>query len=166
MRMAPPSKRRRAPVVVAYVTFAFCGAAMAQPMNHAHHAVHLGAGVMPFDIARSVHVFKATNDGGSMEVVSRDGDAAQISLIRRHLQREAAAFAKGDYSDPAAIHGAAMPGLDELETGADRIRVQFTPTRRGANLRFSSDDPRLVAAIHAWFAAQTHDHGPDAVTRP
>jgi hypothetical protein len=138
----------------------------AQIVDHSHHASHLGAGVMPFDLARSLHIFKPAEDGGSMKVLSRDGDADQIAAIRRHLRREAKAFAKGDYSDPAAIHGAAMPGLSAMEAGAGRIDVEYVSTLRGAELCFSTRDPRLIETIHEWLKAQAHDHGGDSMTRP
>lgn len=83
--------------------------AHAQPIAQHEHAAHLGASVMPFDLSRSTHVFAPTADGGTQQVISKDGDPAQIGLIRAHLRKEAAAFARGDYGDPALIHGQAMP---------------------------------------------------------
>ena len=136
------------------------GPALAQ---HTGHTGHVGAGVMPFDLARSLHVFTPLPDGGTQDVVSRDGDAGQVELIRSHLRHEADAFARGEYGDPGAIHGADMPGLQALSKGAQRMRVQFDPIATGARLRFTSADPALVAALHDWFQAQLRDHGPDAV---
>lgn len=133
--------------------------------QHAGHGEgHLGASVMPFDIGRTVHVFTPDPGGGVQSVLSRDGDPAQVALIRSHLRKEAVAFARGDYADPAAIHGADMPGLKELQAGATRVRVAYEPVPGGARLRFSSRDPALVAALHRWFAAQLSDHGADATT--
>ena len=103
---------------------------LAQPAVALHdHAGHLGAAVMPFDLARSTRIFTPTVDGGTQEVVSRDGDVAQISLIRGHLRKEAAAFARGDYGDPAAIHGQDMPGLAALRSSATRVHVGYEATR-------------------------------------
>lgn len=118
---------------------------------------------MPFDIGRSTHVFTPAADGGTQDVVSKDGDPAQITLIRGHLRREAGTFARGDYADPAAIHDGAMPGLAELRVGAARVRVLFEELPDGARLRFTTRDPGLVAALHRWFAAQVADHGADAI---
>ena len=97
-------------------------------------------------------------------VLSRDSDPAQVALIRAHLRKEAEAFARGDYADPAAIHGADMPGSKELQAGAARVRIAYEPVPDGARLRFSSRAPALVAALHRWFAAQLSDHGADATT--
>ena len=71
--------------------------------------------VMPFDMAKTIHVFKMTESGGVDQVVTRNARYAdQIPLIRRHLKREAAKFQRGDYSDPAELHGSDMPGLETL----------------------------------------------------
>jgi hypothetical protein len=98
-----------------------------------------------------------------MEVVVRDDNAHQIALVRQHLNREAAAFARGNYSDPADIHGRTMPGLRELSSGASRIRVQYAQTNSGARISFTTSDPALVSALHRWFRAQVSDHGRDAM---
>ena len=140
--------------------------ALAQPIGHdADHTGHLGAGVMPFDLNRSLHVFSPSSTGGVQIVISLDGDAAQIDLIRAHLAEEAAAFARGDYADPTAIHGTAMPGLAALQASGGRVQVSFEPMPRGAQLDFEAGDPVLVAAVHRWFEAQVRDHGGDAIMR-
>lgn len=139
---------------------------LASPVQAQHmmdHSGHLGADVMPFDLARSLHIFTPLKDGGLQEIVSRDGDPAEIDLIRQHLKKEAAAFSKGDYSDPAHIHGSSMPGLDVLQGASGKIDVSFAEMPEGARLRFTSDDPAIVEALHAWFRAQVRDHGADAV---
>jgi len=118
---------------------------------------------MPFDLSRSTHVFTPAKYGGTQDVVSKDGDPAQVALIREHLGREARAFADGNYADPAAIHVNEMPGLQELQAGAARIHVTAADLPKGGRIRFETRDSRLVAALHRWFAAQVHDHGPDAV---
>ena len=80
-------------------------------------------------------------------------------MIQGHLQEEAERFRRGDFGDPAAIHGDAMPGLAELRTGAGQISVRYGPLPDGAQLRYTTEEPALVAALHQWFAAQTSDHG-------
>lgn len=91
--------------------------------------------------------------------------AGQAASIRAHLREEAGAFARDDYADPAVIHGQAMPGLAELQSGAARVRVLYEELPDGARLRFTTQDLALTAALHRWFAAQVHDHGADAVMR-
>ncbi len=118
-----------------------------------------GAQVMPFDLSLTTHTFATDTNGGSQIVVANDpSDSSQIKLIQAHLQEEAGKFSDGDFSDPATIHGAEMPGLAELQRGADRINVQYEPLPNGARLRYSSNDPTLVAVLHEWLGAQNTDH--------
>lgn len=119
--------------------------------------------VMPFDLNRTMHVFTPTKDGGVQSVVVHDGDRNQIGLVRSHLQAEAAAFARGDFADPASIHGAAMPGLAELRAGAGHVAVTYAELPNGARITYKTSDPKLIVAIHDWFAAQVHDHGAHAM---
>ncbi len=130
-------------------------------MIHQH-----GAMVMPFDLARTRHVFEMTLHGGVQQVVVRSpADTAQIPLIRRHLREEAARFAAGDFSEPMHLHGAAMPGASELADGAAGLHVTYAERPDGAQITFESADPGLVTAVHRWFGAQLSDHGADAVPR-
>jgi hypothetical protein len=122
-----------------------------------------GAQVMPFDLDATTHSFVPTAAGGLQTVVADDpSDPEQIELIQQHLQEEATAFGRGDFGDPAQIHGADMPGLAALQDGADRIDVEYRSRDDGAELTYTTDDPLLVAALHDWFAAQTSDHGQHA----
>ena len=121
-----------------------------------------GAEVMPFNLDRSTHVFAATDDGGVQTVRSDDGDAEQIGLIRAHLQEEAARFARGDFHDPAMIHGGDMPGLHALVVGAERLSIEYRDVDGGGEISYSSADPELITAIHEWFTAQRSDHGEHA----
>jgi hypothetical protein len=119
--------------------------------------------VMPFDLNRTMHVFEPTPDGGVQTVMAHDGDPQQIALVRSHLRKEANAFARGDFSDPAKIHGMNMPGLAQLRAGARRIAISYQQTTNGASIRYKTLDPQLVAALHEWFAAQVKDHGAHAM---
>lgn len=63
-----------------------------------------GAAVMPFDLEETTHVFEKTQTGGVQEVVADDpNDTEQVALVRGHLEEEAAAFRRGDLSDPALV---------------------------------------------------------------
>ena len=127
------------------------------------HVHQMAPGVMPFDVSKTVHIFKMTESGGVERVVAKDpGAADQIALIQQHLRHEAASFQRGDYSDPAKLHGAAMPGLNELQSGASRIKISVTMLPAGAEITFITADPHLLTALHRWFGAQLSEHGPDA----
>ncbi len=121
--------------------------------------------VMPFSMDTTMHVFKTTSTGGAMTVRVHDGDAQQVALVRSHLRKEAAAFARGDYSDPMTIHGTAMPGIDGLRKAGGRIAISYAEIPSGARITFISADAQVVAALHRWFAAQVSDHGHDAMMR-
>ncbi|MGH9213702.1 MAG: aspartate carbamoyltransferase [Acidimicrobiales bacterium] len=122
-----------------------------------------GADVMPFDLDATTHRFEPTDDGLVQTVVADDpGDSEQVALVRQHLADEAERFRQGDYADPAAIHGNDMPGLGELEAGADAIRVDLADAAAGARLTFTAEDVALVDALHRWADAQTMDHGAHA----
>jgi len=118
--------------------------------------------VMPFSMNATMHRFVPTPDGGVQTVTVHTGDAKQVGLVRSHLRKEAQAFARGDFTDPAAIHGGTMPGLQAMHAGAKRITVRYSELPSGAAITYAAHDPALVAAIHAWFKAQVSDHGPHA----
>jgi hypothetical protein len=119
---------------------------------------------MPFDLALTTHDFQSRPDGGVQTVVAKaPADARQIDLIRQHLSDEAAKFGRGDFSDPARIHGRDMPGLAELAAGASRVTIRYAPLPNGGEISYATDDPALVEAIHRWFAAQRADHGHHAM---
>ncbi|HEV7761048.1 MAG TPA: hypothetical protein VGO78_18710 [Acidimicrobiales bacterium] len=122
-----------------------------------------GAEVMPFDLDATTHRFAPSDTGLVETVVATDpSDTAQVDLIRDHLAHEAGRFARGDYGDPATIHGQGMPGLAELEAGADAVAITYENLTDGAKVVFTTDDPDLVDALHRWGEAQTTDHGTHA----
>jgi len=149
-------------ILALVVALPVAGLAVAQTPQERVHA-H-GAHVMGFDQDRTLHLFQMTEDGGVQQVVVR-GDATDAELvghIQHHLAIEASAFQRGDFSDPAALHGQAMAGLEDLQQGASRVEVTYRPLPRGAEIRFRTDDIHLITAVHRWFGAQLSEHGADA----
>jgi hypothetical protein len=119
-----------------------------------------GAQVMPFDLEQTMHHFQSLDNGGLQTVTAKDpGNQEQIALIQAHLKEEAEKFQRGDFSDPAKIHGENMPGLAELKAKAGQIEIQYLPLPEGAQILYTTKDPTLVMAIHHWFMAQRADHG-------
>ena len=95
--------------------------------------------------------------------MARDpSETSQVVLIRRHLKREAEKFQRGDYSDPAKLHGANMPGLKELEANASHIKISYSQIPAGAQITFKTEGLQLLTAVHRWFGAQLSEHGADA----
>lgn len=124
-----------------------------------------GASVMPFDLERTTHQFTTTDTGGVQTVVADDPqDAAQITLIQQHLTAEVERFRRGDFTDPASIHGNEMPGLERLRAHGGHIAIGYESTHDGARATYTTSDAELRNALHAWFDAQVSDHGPH-VTR-
>lgn len=140
------------------------GSTLAPAQTVQQHVHGRGHEVMPFDLSRTVHVFRMTEDGGTQKVVVRGepADPEQVRRIQHHLMMEAAAFRKGDFSDPAHLHGAAMPGLREMQAGAPRMQITYRDLPNGAEIRFQAKDVKLVTAVHRWFGAQLSEHGADA----
>ena len=130
-----------------------CTVALAQTKQE--HVHHMGQSVMPFDLSKTTHIFRMTESGGVERVIVKDATATdQVSLIQQHLRHEAEAFQRGDYSDPASLHGADMPGLKELKAGAKQIKVSYSALPTGAEVTFETTDLHLLTAIHRWFGAQ------------
>ena len=122
-----------------------------------------GAKVMPFDLEQTTHVFQKLDDGGLQKVVVKDpSKKKQVALIQSHLKEESEKFRKGDFSDPAKIHGEDMPGLAQLKAGAAKIDIRYTALPDGAQIRYTAKDSKLVTALHRWFDAQLSDHGDHA----
>jgi hypothetical protein len=122
--------------------------------------------VMPFDMNRSVHVFRSTASGGVQRVVSLDGDPGQVALIRAHLKEISSAFGRGDFRNPVHIHGASAPGLPELRQNWRHLHVSYASVRNGATITYESTDPRVVGAVHTFFGMQVRDHGKHAKMDP
>lgn len=163
--MNPHDRRRRlllAAATAALVALAGgCGdgAPPADPDRQAEVAGR-GASVMPFDLERTTHRFTRTDRGGVQTVVADDPrDTAQIALVQQHLAAEADRFRRGDFTDPAQIHGAGMPGLAALRAHGGRIGIDYRSVPDGGRITYTTDDPDLRSALHDWFDAQVGDHG-------
>ena len=144
--------------VAALVLLYFMG--VLTPHNRQEEVAAWGPQVMPFDLEQTLHVFEKLDDGGLQKVTVKDpSNKEQIPLIQGHLEEEAEKFRRGDFSDPARIHGTNMPGLAELKSAAGKIEVVYAPLADGARIRYTTKDPALVIAIHQWFDAQVSDHG-------
>ena len=152
--------RFAAPLCVFLLLTATTAVVAQTQQEHVHGMSH---SVMPFDISKAVHIFAMTEFGGIERVVVKDKRYAdQIAVIRQHLRMEADRFQRGDYSDPAMLHGTDMPGLRELRLGARQITVRYSDLPEGGEIRFETADPHLLTAIHRWFGAQLSEHGADA----
>ncbi|MPZ95991.1 MAG: aspartate carbamoyltransferase [Propionibacteriales bacterium] len=131
--------------------------------QHQEEVAQRGSEVMPFDLDATTHIFDKNSEGVVERVAADDPqDGTQIRLVREHLTKEEARFEGGDFSDPTAVHGEAMPGVKELSEGASEIDVEYVEIPNGAELIFTTTDRTLVRALHAWTDAQVYDHGDHA----
>lgn len=146
---------------IVFILVCACSTALAQStQEHIHHMAH---SVMPFDLAKTTHIFRMTDSGGVQRVIVKDATATdQVAMIQKHLEHEAEAFRRGDYSDPESLHGKDMPGLKELQTRAKEIIVVYSPLPNGAEINFITTNLHLLTAVHRWFGAQLSEHGADA----
>ena len=129
------------------------------PAERSNEVYQRGSQVMPFEQNQTKHTFFPNSNGGTQTVTVNDSaNFQQIKLIRLHLKEEAQKFARGDFSDPATIHGAEMPGLKTLQGQGEKLNVQYKQLPDGASLIYSSDDEEIITALHQWFVAQNQDH--------
>jgi hypothetical protein len=151
------------PLAFAVLSLVAAAATAAPPERQAEVASR-GAEVMPFSLSATQHVFTKRAQGGVQRVVARQpGDEQQVRLVREHLREIGSQFRRGDFSGPAHIHGANMPGLATLRAARPgAIAISYKDVPGGAELAYRTADAALVAAIHSWFDAQVADHGPDA----
>lgn len=156
---ARPGARFTAGLVCAALALTACGDADGRQADVAAR----GAEVMPFDLDATTHRFTKTSDGGVQTVTADDpSDQTQVRLIREHLLEERDNFSRGDFDDPARIHGMDMPGVAELSAGYERIDVSYSEVPGGAELTYATGESDLVEAVHAWFDRQVVDHGDHA----
>lgn len=143
---------------------AMASAMAAQAQQRQAEVAARGAGVMPFDLKDSSHIFTKSRNGGLQQVQARNPkDIAQVRLIRSHLRDIAARFEQGDFSAPTQIHGDDMPGLAQLKLAMPgEISIQYRDLFNGAQIRYATSNPALVPVLHQWFDAQLADHGADA----
>lgn len=157
--------QQRKSFMCSVVLFLVCGCSVVLAQTAQDHIHTMGHSVMPFDLAKSTHIFHMTDSGGVQRVIVKDASAKdQVAMIQRHLEHEAEAFQRGDYSDPASLHGKDMPGLKELQTGAKQIMVVYSALPNGAEINFITMNLHLLTAVHRWFGAQLSEHGADAKT--
>ncbi len=145
--------------------FALSGTCMAES-DHQKMIHEMGHKVMPFDLNKTTHIFEMTETGGIQEVIAKDpNDSEQIGLIRQHLRHETMRFKKGDFSDPASLHGSSMAGLKDLAAGAPKMDIEYSDIANGGQITFTTHDIHLITAVHRWFGAQLSEHGTDATYR-
>lgn len=103
----------------------------------------------PFD--PSLHIYQETLDGGNITIVAHGQKSTFVAKIRSQLRTEEAAYARGDYPQPAP--GAKLQAVTTLHDGSARMTIRYSDIQDGGTIVFKSRDASLVAALHDWFAA-------------
>ena len=101
------SRRRCLLVLVPLAVLAVLAACgPAGPTDRQTEVAERGSRIMPFDLDATTHRFDPDPDGLTQTVVADDpSDSDQVALVRGHVRDEADRFARGDFDDPAHIHG-------------------------------------------------------------
>ena len=99
--------------------------------------------------------FTSTSRGGFEDaiVLAPDDDAA-VHRLQAHMRKRADAFARGDFVDPTNPHGDLVPGLREMRDQWNKMHVRYEDLPRGSRVRYTSDDPVMIEALHQWFTAR------------
>jgi len=114
---------------------------------------------MGFSHALTGHHFYLFPDGGAIEVESNSpDDKVSQTAIRQHLQNIAGMFAKGDFSLPMFIHDTVPPGVDVMKRFKDQISYTAENTAKGAEVRITTKNPEVLAAVHEFLRFQIKDH--------
>ncbi len=125
-----------------------------------HHAMNArGDKVMGFDQAATSHHFFLYEDGGAIEVTVKDrADKKNLDAIRSHLPHIMQSFGKGDFSDPAFVHGEGVAGTETMQRLRDRIAYKYEDMRDGGRIRISTRHARALAAVHEFLRFQITEH--------
>jgi hypothetical protein len=115
---------------------------------------------VPYNSDQALETFSKTVHGGVMHVVTKSDNTEQVKLIQDYMRQLTLDFQKGDFSSTMRMHGADMPGLQQLKTAkTDDIRYEYKPLSNGAQIHFATEYPQFVQALHEWLDAQSKDHG-------
>jgi hypothetical protein len=119
---------------------------------------HRGGMAMGVDQYSSKHKFSVTSDGGRIELQSDTGDSLAVAQIRAHMRLIQHAFAAGDFSTPAFVHGHAMPGTDVMAAKRDLIDYNYSDLPRGGEVKLTTNDAAAKKAIADFLMAQGSEH--------
>jgi len=116
---------------------------------------------LPYAVDRALEGFAKTANGGIMQIIAKSAnDSQQIKLMQQYLRQTAEEYQKGDFSSTERFHGTDMPGLAQMKAAkAGGVKYEYKALNNGGQIIFSSEDPQLLNALHAWIDAQVKEHG-------
>jgi hypothetical protein len=117
-----------------------------------------GRVAMGVDQYTSSHRFEPLPDGGRITLTRDSDDLAGAAQIRRHMQRIAGAFGRGNFELPGIVHDPKVPGTAIMARRRSLITYTADTIPRGAQLRIRSRDSMAISAIHQFLSFQRQDH--------
>lgn len=137
----------------------FCANAQQTPDQHHEGVVQRGDQVMGFSHEKTIHHFRLTPDGGTIEALATDpSDATSREQIRAHLEHITEMFHNGNFNAPMLIHAQTPPGVRTMKKLRKDIQYNVEETPSGARVKVSSSNPQAIAAIHDFLKFQIQDH--------
>ncbi len=114
---------------------------------------------MGFSHEKTIHHFRLTPEGGTIEALATDpSDATSRQEIRTHLGHIAQMFHEGNFNAPMLIHARTPPGVPAMKRLRKEIQYDVQETANGAQVTVSSRNPQAIAAIHQFLRFQIRDH--------
>lgn len=136
-----------------------CALAQQTPDQHHEGVVQRGDHVMGFSHEKTIHHFRLTPDGGTIEALATNpSDAGSRDQIRTHLEHIAQMFHTGNFNAPMLIHNQTPPGVPTMKKLRKDIRYNVQDVPNGARVKVSSRNPQAIAAIHDFLKFQIQDH--------
>jgi hypothetical protein len=117
-----------------------------------------GGMAMGVDQYASKHTFDVTADGGRIALQHDSDDSVAVAQIRAHMRLIQHAFAAGDFTTPAFVHGHEMPGTKTMAEKRSAIVYTYGDLPRGGEVRISTSDSTARRAIEEFLAAQRMEH--------
>jgi|GEM_PF-3269072 hypothetical protein len=96
--------------------------------------------------------FVVTSNGGVEYDVVLVPDFSAVRKVRSDARRRTVAFQHGRFVDPTNPHGDLVPGLREMRNQWGRLHVHCDDLPNGSRIRYVTNDPVMVEALHQWFA--------------
>jgi hypothetical protein len=129
--------------------------------KHDHHTEvnKKGDRTMGFSHLKTTHRFRLFEDGGAVEVETKDSsDSDSRMKIQMHLKKIAERFAGGDFAMPLAIHDQVPPGVPVLIKLKADIWYKYEDTERGGRVSIITRNSEAIAAAHEFLRFQISDH--------
>lgn len=152
--------KKPAPILLAILLVpAALPAAQSHERSHGAGVAERGDRVMGFDHEKTVHHFRLTKTGGSIEAEARDAaDSESREQIRMHFAHLAKMFSEGNFEAPMLIHERVPPGVPEMKKRRQRIRYDAEETPHGGRVVITTKDSKALAAIHDFLRFQIREH--------